>query len=235
MSALLTKREKTNIIINIVISSLIFICGTGSLIVSAIRQPEQNFFLEFRFMTVNGTLFTTLISLSVIIISAVELRKRRELWSARLYHLRLSSAVTETIIAVVILMSFFPFVPDSPNIFTFESFNMHLVITPLSIVSFLLNKKPVTKMSSITRMNCAWLITLYAAVVITLIVLGLIPDEKIPYSFMDFKTRPVWYMIYFGCFIYSLTYVLSFLFTDWNHRISRFWTEENKAVSPQRS
>ena len=224
--AVLTVREKANIKLNIFISSLVFLFGTSSLIVSAIRQPEQNFFLEFRFMTVNGTLFSTLISLLVLSISAVELQKGRELWSAKLYYLRLSSAVTETIIAVVILMSFFPFVPDNPNIFTFESFCMHIVIPPLSIISFVLNKSPVVRMSSIKRFNCAWFITLYAAVVITLIILDLIPPEKIPYSFMDIKKRPVWYMFYFGCFIYSLTYVVSFLLTDLNNRASFYWRRQ---------
>ncbi len=227
----LSRRSRVNVRINMGVALVLFALGTASVCESLMSKKPENVFMEFRYMTLNGTIFTTLISLLIFIICAFELRGNIALESSRLYYLRLSSAVTETIIAMVVMMSFFPFVPDNPNIFTFSSFSMHVVIPLLSIVSFLMNRSPVKPEKPFLRLNCSWLITLYAATVITLIVLGFIPQEKIPYSFLDFQTRPVWYMLYFGCFIYSLTFILSYLYTDWNHWVSLIW-KEKKPISP---
>lgn len=217
------KRELLNIRLNIVISGLILFFGITSITASVLSHENENFLLEFRYMTLNGTVFTTLTSIIILIISLAQLKRGMIYESTKLYYLRLSSAVTEGIIATVILMSFFPFVPDNPNIFTYDSFCMHVIIPLLSVTSFLLNKSPVDYMSPISAMNCAWLITLYAIVVISLIVTGLIPRDKIPYSFMDFNTHPSYYFFCFGIFIYSFAYVLSFVFTQINRRMARLW------------
>ncbi len=220
------RKYRLNNRLNLIISSLIlFFCAT-SIIASVLAKPEENFWFEFRYMTVNGTVFTGLVSVLMIVCAVAEIRTGHEIELRKLYYFRLSSAVTEVIIAVVILMSFLPFVPDSPNLLTYESFSMHVVIPLLSVISFLLNRSPVGYLHPLLRLNCAWLITLYAAVVITLILLGFIPPDKIPYSFMDVYSRPVWYLITFGCFIYSFTYVLSVLFTEGNRRLSKRWIEE---------
>ena len=230
MTAILDRRGRWNLRMNLLISSLLVFFGVSSLVVSALSKAEENFFLEFRYMTVNGTVFTTLISLIIAIVCVTQMATGRQLRLRQLSYLRLCSAVTETIIGVVILLSLFPFVPDNPNILTYDSFSMHVIIPLLSILSFLLNRSPVESIHPLLRLNCAWLITLYAAVVIALILGGLIPQEKIPYSFLEFNTRPIGYFIYFGCFIYSFTYVLSFLFTDLNRRISFYWIEENETT-----
>lgn len=221
---------------NIAISSLIFLLGTSSLFISVFFKEKENYLFAFRYMTVNGTLFSTLVALIVIILNIAEIKTGRDHGQQRLYFLRLSSAVTEGIIAVVIAMSFFPTVPDNPNILSYDSFSMHVIIPVLSIISFLLNPFPAEHMRPLAHLNCAWLITLYAAVVITLIFIGLIPPNKIPYSFMDFTKSPVWYIVYFGCFIYSFTYVLSFLLSGWNRRVSSKWhPTKRKPISPEKS
>ena len=230
MTAILDRRGRWNLRMNLLISTLLVFFGVSSLVVSALSKAEENFFLEFRYMTVNGTVFTTLISLIIAIVCVTQMATGRQLRLRQLSYLRLCSAVTETIIGVVILLSLFPFVPDNPNILTYDSFSMHVIIPLLSILSFLLNRSPVESIHPLLRLNCAWLITLYAAVVIALILGGLIPQEKIAYSFLEFNTRPIGYFIYFGCFIYSFTYVLSFLFTDLNRRISFYWIEENETT-----
>ena len=228
MTAILDRRGRWNLRMNLLISTLLVFFGVSSLVVSALSKAEENFFLEFRYMTVNGTVFTTLISLIIAIVCVTQMATGRQLRLRQLSYLRLCSAVTETIIGVVILLSLFPFVPDNPNILTYDSFSMHVIIPLLSILSFLLNRSPVESIHPLLRLNCAWLITLYAAVVIALILGGLIPQEKIPYSFLEFNTRPIGYFIYFGCFIYSFTYVLSFLLTEGNKRLSRLWAAENQ-------
>lgn len=224
----MNRRHRLNIILNLVISSLILFFGVSSIIVSAYVKAPENFLFEFRYMTLNGTVFTSIIALMILVVSIIEAKTGKVSISDRLYYFRLSSAVTESIIAVVIAMSFFPTVPDSPNILSYESFNMHVTIPVLSIISFLLNRNPRETMHPLLRLNCAWLITIYAAVVISLILTGALPQDKIPYSFLDFRTMPIWYIVYFGFFIYSFTYVLSFLFTNLNRRVSSFWNSNDK-------
>ena len=52
-----------------------------------------------------------------------------------------------------------------------------------------------------------------------------IPQDKIPYSFMDFGAQPLSYSICIGCFVYSFAYVLSVWLTDGNRRMARLWTQ----------
>lgn len=232
MQQSLHPKTRMNIRMNLLFSSLIFLFGTSSVAASAFSKIEENFFLEFRFMTLNGTVFTTLISLIMVIISLYEIKTGKEWQPKTLYYFRLSSAVTETIIAAVIGMSFLPFVPDNPDIMTYDSFCMHVIIPLLSIVSFLLNRTPKDDIHPLKRLTCSWLITLYAAIVITLIVTGWIPQDKIPYSFLDIYTQPVWSLVYFGAFIYSFAYLLSVVYTEWNRRIVSRKRHKQTPVKP---
>lgn len=233
MHAMLNRHERSTVRLQLLFSVLIFVLGVSSLAASALSKPQENFFFEFRYMTVNGTVFTTMIAFITLWLSAAQLRTGKVIVIKQLYYFRLSAAVTECIIAVVILLSFFPFVPDNPNILSFDSFNMHVVIPLLSILSFVMSEAPARSLHPLMRVGCAWLITLYAAVVITLIVTGLIPQEKIPYSFLDFHTQPVTYIITFGFFIYSFAYVLSVMLTEGNKRLFRY--RRRKTRNPVRS
>lgn len=206
--------------LNVSIAALILFFGVSSIISSALSKPQENFLFEFRYMTMNGTVFTTLIALIIVVFGLRGMITGKRAEPRRLYFFRLCSAVTESVIAVVILMSFFPFVPDDPDLLNYESFCMHVIIPVLSVVSFLLDPCPVEFRHPVLRLNCAWLITLYAAVVITLILTGFIPQEKIPYSFLDFTARPPAYIVYFGCFVYSFTYILTVILSEWNRRIA---------------
>ena len=219
MQQKLHPQTRLNIRLNLLFSSLIFFFGTSSVAVTAFSKIEENFFFEFRYMTLNGTVFTTLISLITMIISLSEIKTDRERQTKTLYYFRLSSAVTETIIAVVIGMSFLPFVPDNPNILSYDSFCMHVIIPLLSIVSFLISRSPKENLHPLQRLTCSWLITLYAVIVITMIIAGWIPQDKIPYSFLNIYTQPVWTLVYFGAFIYSFAYLLSVFFTEWNRKL----------------
>lgn len=221
------RRYKIKKQLNIIICSLIFILGISSFIFSAFYDMNGDFLSEFRYMTINGTLFTSLLSLIVVILNFIEIRRGIEFSSHILYFTRLSSVVTESIIAIVIAMSFFPFIPDNPNILKFDSFNMHVIIPILSIVSFLINDPPIQNMKPIMRLYGSWPITIYAAVIITLILLGFIPQEHIPYSFLEIKTRPLWYILMFGCIVYGCAYALSWVFSEWNKKLSWLWFHRN--------
>lgn len=215
--------EMLNRRLNLLLSALLFGVGASALAVSALSEKEE-FLMAFRYMTMNGTAFTTLTALILTVACAAELRTGRPFLRRRLYYFRLCAAVTECIIAAVILLSFFPFVPDKPDLLTYDSFCMHVVLPVLTILSFLLNPSPVP-VPPLKRLGCAWLITLYAAVVTALILTGAIPQDKIPYSFMDFGAQPLSYSICIGCFVYSFAYVLSVWLTDGNRRMARLWTQ----------
>ena len=113
MTELLNRR------LNLLLSVLLFAVGASSLVVSALSKDEENFLMTFRYMTMNGTAFTTLTALILSIVCAAELRTGRSILRRQLYYFRLCAAVTECIIAAVILLSFFPFVPDDPDLLTY--------------------------------------------------------------------------------------------------------------------
>ena len=210
------RREK----LSVMTAALILFFGVSSIVYSALSKTQESFLFEFRYMTFNGTLFTTLVALIIVISGLRGIITGKPSGQRRLCFFRLCSAVTECVIAAVIMMSFLPFVPDDPELMRYDSFCMHIIIPALSVASFLLDPSPVEFRHPVMRLNCAWLITLYAAVVVTLILTGLLPQEKIPYSFMDFSARPPVYFICFGCFIYSFTYILTVLLSEWNRRIA---------------
>lgn len=221
------RRYKLKKQLNIFICSLIVILGISSFIVSAINESGGNILLNFRYMTINGTLFTLLISLIIVVLNMIEIKSGKEFTSQLLYLIRLSAVVTESIIAIVIAMSFLPFIPDSPNVFQYDSFNMHVIIPLLSVLSFLINDHPIEKMNPMMRLHSVWPITLYAVVVVTLIILGLIPQENIPYSFLEINTRPLWYILLFGVMVYSFAYLLSWALSEGNKRVSWIWNQKD--------
>lgn len=202
--------------LNILICTLVFILGISSVAVSTYYDMDGDLLSELRFMTVNGTLYTSVISMVAVVINFFEIRRGSELSSKKFYFIRLSSVVTEGVIALVIAMSFLPFIPDNPDILKFDSFNMHVIIPVLSAASFLTNDKPISGIKPHMHLRCVLPITLYAAVIITLIVLGLIPKENIPYSFMEVQTRPLWYTLLSGLIVYTCALTLSLLFCRWN-------------------
>ena len=196
----------------------VFVLGLISLTVAVARDGEQ-WQRAFRFMTVIGTLYTTLLS---GVVFAVTLRGGR-IWERTrvpLYFLRLCAAVSECVIAIVILLSFLPFIPDSPDIFRFDSFVMHVAIPLLTVISFVVCARPAGDMPPLTHFNGSWLLVVYSAVVTALIITGVMPTEDIPYSFLEISTRPLWYVLLSAGIIFGTAYFLSFLLSAVNRRLS---------------
>ena len=81
-------RHRLNIILNLVISSLILILGISSIIVSAYVKAPENFLFEFRYMTVNGTVFTSIIAFMILIVSIIEAKSGKYSIADRLYYFR---------------------------------------------------------------------------------------------------------------------------------------------------
>lgn len=212
-------KKQLNIIIGITISIL----GFCSFLISVVEDMNWDFLSDFRFMTINGTLFTSIISLITAVISIAEIIKGEDLISGKFYFLRLTSVVTESIISLVIFVSVLPFIPDKPNILKYDSFNMHVIIPILTIISFLIAEPPAEKIKPIMRFNGSALITIYAVIIINLILWGFIPQDKIPYSFLEVNTRPLWYVLLAGVIIYSCAYFMSWGYIELNKRVSEKW------------
>lgn len=209
--------------LNILISLTISVLGFCSFFISVVRDMNWDFLSDFRFMTINGTVFTSIISLITAVISLAEIIKGEDIKLEKFYFLRLTSVVTESIIAIVILMSLFPFIPDKPNILKYDSFNMHVIIPILTIVSFLIAEPPSEKIKPIMRFNGSALITIYSVIIVSLILWGVIPQSEIPYSFLEVNTRPLWYILLAGVIIYTGAYFLSWGYIELNKKISKSW------------
>ena len=209
--------------LNILISITISVLGFCSFFISVVRDMNWDFLSDFRFMTINGTVFTSIISLITAVISLAEIIKGEDIKLEKFYFLRLTSVVTESIIAIVILMSLFPFIPDKPNILKYDSFNMHVIIPILTIVSFLIAEPPSDKIKPIMRFNGSALITIYSVIIVSLILWGVIPQSEIPYSFLEVNTRPLWYILLAGVIIYAGAYFLSWGYIELNKKISKNW------------
>lgn len=209
--------------LNILISITISVLGFCSFFISVVRDMNWDFLSDFRFMTINGTVFTSIISLITAVISLAEIIKGEDIKLEKLYFLRLTSVVTESIIAIVILMSLFPFIPDKPNILKYDSFNMHVIIPILTIISFLIAEPPSDKIKPIMRFNGSALITIYSVIIVSLILWGVIPQSEIPYSFLEVNTRPLWYILLAGVIIYAGAYFLSWGYIELNKKISKSW------------
>lgn len=209
--------------LNILISLTISVLGFCSFFISVVRDMNWDFLSDFRFMTINGTVFTSIISLITAVISLAEIIKGEDIKLEKFYFLRLTSVVTESIIAIVILMSLFPFIPDKPDILKYDSFNMHVIIPILTIISFLIAEPPSDKIKPIMRFNGSALITIYSVIIVSLILWGVIPQSEIPYSFLEVNTRPLWYILLAGVIIYAGAYFLSWGYIELNKKISKSW------------
>ena len=204
--------------LNLVLCAAVFVLGLCSLAVAVARDGAQ-WPRVFRFMTVIGTLYTTLLS---GVVFAVTLRNRSDSggFGAPLFFLRLCAAVSECVIAIVIILSFLPFIPDDPDIFRFDSFVMHVAIPLLTVISFVLCAPSAGKMTPLTHFNGSWLLVVYSAVMSALIFFGVVPSEDIPYSFLEISSRPLWYVLLSAAIIFGTAYLLSFLLSSANRRLS---------------
>lgn len=215
------RRYRLKKLVNILISVLIVLLGVASTVF--IWEYDREGLLTFRWMTVDGTVFTTAISAFYVVVSAFELVRYTELTSRLVYFLRLSAAVAESLIMTVVLLSQLPFSPQHMHLFRFDMFNMHLLIPVLTVASFAANDSPVGKLKPLRLLHGTWFVTLYAAAVLTLILTEVIPREMIPYAFMDAAHMSAASILLCLAFIYSLAFLLSALLFRWNRKLSWLW------------
>lgn len=217
------KKFRAKKITNIIISSLIFILGVSAIASIVIFEEGGNVLRAYRYMTVNGTTFTSILAFVFVFLNIREIKSGKSFKSDVLYYLRLIAMVSECVIAVVTLVGLLPIIPDSPDIFNYDSFLMHIVIPLLSISSFALNDPPRRKINYAKLLHGAWGILAYSSVIIPLICTNVIAKSDIPYSFLDFNKQPVWYLACFAIMVFSMSYAFSFGLAKLNRYVSPAW------------
>lgn len=216
------RRYRIKKVVNLYVSIAITLLGISSFIY--IWNYDRDGVLTFRWMTVDGTIFTTVISFAYVAVNLVELIGYTELTSKAVYYMRLASAVAESLIFSVVMLSQMPISPEHMHLFDrIDMFNMHLLIPLLTVLSFVTNDSPIGEVKPAKRLHGTWFITIYAVILITLILKGVIPQEQIPYFFLDVGHMPI--MGTMGCFafIYTLGYGLSTLLYRLNRKLSWLW------------
>ena len=174
-------------------------------------------------MTVCGTLFAFVVAGAFSVMSDLTVIRDREFEGTFLYFCRLSSAVTEFIILIVVLVGYLPFFPDSPVIKRFDMINMHVIIPILTVVSFVFHDPPIGKISRLMQCNGLIFICLYSVTIMVLILIGVLPDERAPYSFLRIHQISLEYFLFASVSIYAVGYSLSLLFSTLNRKAAWLW------------
>lgn len=211
---------------NIVICLLIIVFGISSAIYKV--HYEGGFLTCFREMTVNGTVFSTIVAFFLIIVNLWEIRSRREIIYNALYYMRLSSAVTEAIIFVVVLIGYClrNYLPnDNPVFFRYDMIMMHVLVPALVILSFCINDAPVPVDRVWKRLYGAFFVTVYGVTMIVLILANVVPENKIPYSFLNVRHGNPVFLLFSYLMIYLICFGFSTLFIWLNRKV--YWRSYN--------
>lgn len=206
---------------NILICAVIVILGAAS--IWFIFWHDGDGWLTFRWLTVDGTMFTVLGSVVVIVVNVVEILKKTEVTAEFTFFVRLSCAVAESVIALVVLASQAPFFSEHMHLWRFDMFNMHVLIPVLTIVSFVINDAPIGRVTPMQRFHGTWYVTCYACIIIPMILSGRLPTEMIPYFFLDFYHVPLWLVVAAFVFVYGCGYLMSWALIALNRRLSWSW------------
>ena len=211
-------------ITNICISALIVFLGVSSFVFGWHIEPSVTI---FRYLTVDGTVFTTVGAAVFIVANLIELIGHTELTWPSVYYLRLSAAVAESVIFIVVMFSQLPIFPEHlPINDRYDSFVMHVLIPVLGVVSFLVNDPPIGRLRPMQRWRGTWFVTFYAVIILSLIASERLPAELIPYFFLDFRNVHWSILLFAAVFVYTTGYWMAGRISEWNRRLSWLWFKD---------
>lgn len=215
------RRYKLKKITNICISILIVIFGITSFWYGTTFESMPTI---FRFMTVDATVFTTLGAIAFIIVNLNEMIFSTELTVKFIFFVRLSSAVTEMVILIAVITSQLPFFSEHFKVFErYDYLAMHLIIPILVTASFVHNDSPIGKLRPLERWNGTMFVTFYAVIIWILILTKTITGDLIPYYFLDVWKTPWYFLLFVFVFIYGVAYLMGWLLSEWNRKVSWMW------------
>ena len=217
-----SRRYRIKKIVNAIISFIIVFCGVSAVLYS-IFVFHNNLFNRMRFMTFDGTLFTTLISLLSGIVFLREARDGTEVTNRNVYFLRLSAATTEFVIFIVVMVGLTPLVPDLPDVTSYTGIMMHLVIPTLMVTSFVINDAPIGRLKPMEPFYGTTYITLYALIMLVLFGLRILPSSLAPYSFLDFDRTGWGFKLLCLTGIYIVGYNVALALASLNRLMSWLW------------
>ena len=206
---------------NLCVSALIVLLGVSSFLYGLKLEPSVTI---FRFLTVDGTLFTTAGALACIVINLLEMAVGQDLTSTLTYYIRLAMAVAESVIFIVVLFSQLPFFTQHLPIFDrYDSFVMHAIIPVLGVGSFLGNDSPIGRLRPTQRWHGTWFVTFYGVIILSLIQSEVLPAELIPYFFLDYRNNGLGVFALAFVFVYAVAYLMSWGLSEWNRKFSWMW------------
>lgn len=214
------KRYRLKKSVNLCISCVTALLGITSFIYGLRYESIRTI---FRWMTIDGTLFTTLVAIAFIAVNIYELTAYTEMTLESVYYIRLSSVVAETVILAVVLFSHTPFISEHiPLTGRYDYLAMHLLIPVLSIASFLTNDSPIGKLRRRDYWRGTWFVTCYAVTVVILIAANILSEAEIPYYFLDYR-KHAGSSAFALVFIYGVGYFMSRTLSEWNRKLSWLW------------
>jgi len=216
------KRRKIKKTVNMIISFVIFFACVIATYDSVVVR-HYDLFDRLRYMTWLSSIYTAILSLLCGIVNLIELITDTELTSRFVYFTRLSCATNEMVVLMVVLYGLLPSVPDHPDFNSVTGFIMHVFMPVLTPLSFVFNDAPIGKLKPMEVFHGTWFITLYAVVMIPLIMTGVIPREKVPYSFLLVQDHSLLYDIVVACAIYTIGYMMSAFLSWMNRKLSWVW------------
>lgn len=217
--------------LNIALNILISILGISALFIKFFLVDGV---LAFRAFTVDGNIFTTIVSLIVVVVNLKEFEQQSENESKWVFYLQLASAVTESVIFIVVMIGYLPMFPDNPTITPYHMFCLHVAIPVLAVLRFIFFEKPLGVLKPARLLVGAIPIGVYGVGVVTAIKLGILPISLVPYSFLDFDSNFLWYVIFALIVIPSLGFLWSWLFYRLNLRASLIWYTQEELEKLQK-
>ncbi len=214
------RRYRKKKILNLIVGALIIALCIFALIRMA--YIDRDGLLMFRWMTVDGTLFTLILTIFFFIGNIVELSRNTELTRRAIYFSRLSSAVAESMIFIVVLISQLPVFPMHLHLTRPDMFCMHIAVPILVVASFTMNDSPLGRLSRVETFYGTSYVTFYAVNILSLIGFGVIKREYIPYSFLDIKHMSIPLIITTIAVFYVMGYTLSSILSKMNRKL--YWT-----------
>lgn len=212
--------------INIILCSITALLGIIAVILNLIISKEG--VLIFRYLTIDGTIFTATLSLICAGVNIMEMTKLTEVTHRWVYYIRFASAVAEGLIFLVVMLSQLPVFDEHMHLWRYDMFLMHLIIPVITFMSFAVNDSPIGKLRLRQKIQGNLFVLLYAIVVIYLIATGSIASKYVPYFFLDVVNNPLIQTILSIIFIFILGCFISQIMYQLNLRYSWRWYRRKK-------
>lgn len=218
------RRYRRKKMTNLAVSALIAVLGVTSFLYGLTLESIRTI---FRWMTVDGTVFTTAGAIVCMAVNLVEMLAHTEWTRTTVYYIRLSSAVAESVILIVVGFSQLPFFAEHLPVFDrYDSFVMHLLVPILGISSFLINDSPIGRLKPMERWHGTWFVTYYGVIIVLLIGTQRLPSHLIPYFFLDFRQNGWGIFLIAFVFIYTCAYLMAWALSEWNRKLSWMWFKD---------